>query len=80
MVLGKSDTSAYSKAIPIIAEASQQATQETPKSIRIDILEVADTAIQLTRARQARLVPVHLAMFVVRLELGTGERCAPIVP
>ena len=43
-------TPAYSKAIPIIAEASQQATQETPKSIRINIFEVADTAIQLTRA------------------------------
>ncbi|MAD80836.1 MAG: hypothetical protein CMJ50_08340 [Planctomycetaceae bacterium] len=40
----------YSEAIPIVAETSQKATQETPKSIRINILEVADTEIHLARA------------------------------
>jgi hypothetical protein len=43
-------TPSYREAIPIVAEASQEATQEIPKSIRIKILEVADTETQLARA------------------------------
>ena len=40
----------HSEAIPIAVETSQETAQETPKSIRVHILEVAHTATQLARA------------------------------
>ena len=73
----------YSEAIPIVAETSHKATQETPKSICINIFEVADTEIHLARAPPSPAGPLPsmlTAIFVVRLELGTRERCARIVP
>ncbi len=53
----------YSEAIPIVAETvKKEATQETPKSIRINILEVADTELHLARAPPIPAGPLPLML------------------
>jgi hypothetical protein len=51
-------TPSYSEAIPIVAEASQKATQETPKSVGINFFEIGDTEIQLARAPPGQTGPL----------------------
>jgi hypothetical protein len=51
-------TPSCTEAIPIVAEASQEATQESPKSVCINIREVADTETQLARASPSPAGPL----------------------